>query len=124
MSRSNGRLAATSREPEEWARATEAARDVRAVVAQQVAELILSGDKMGGRGGLTMRVRKILEAEGRIAAAKAGRQSARLSGLSEAPAMRAIEEGRDALRAAVMEVAVEAGQWVAALDFEGVPIEP
>lgn len=118
MSGSNGRLAATSREPEEWARATEAAREVRAAVAGQVAELIVSGDKMGSRGELTLRLEKLLIAESRLETARRARIHARQSGVSEAPARRAVEEGRETIRAAVMDIAVVAAQWVAALDYD------
>lgn len=119
--RNGTRLAATSREPEEWARATEAARGVRAAVAAQLAELIISGDLMGGRGALTLRLERLLEAERRIATAERGRMQARQSGMSEVAAVRAIEEGHHAMRAAVMEIAVCAGQWVAAIDFGAAP---
>jgi hypothetical protein len=112
------RLAATSREPEEWAKATESARAVRAVVAEQLAELVVAGDKMGSRGGLTLRLEKMLEAERRVDTAERARVHARQTGVSDAPAVRAINEGRAAIRAAVMEIAVEAAQWVAAIDFE------
>lgn len=122
MSGSNGRLAATSREPEEWARATEAAREVRAAIAGQVAELIVSGDKMGSRGELTMRLEKLLIAENRLQTAQRARVHARQSGVSEEPARRAVAEGHETIRAAVMDIAVVAAQWVAALDFEP-PIE-
>lgn len=118
MSRNGPRLAATSREPEDWAKATEAAREVRATVAAQLAELIISGDLMGGRGALTLRLQRLLEAESRVGTAQRARVHARQAGLPEAPAVRAEQEGREAIRAAVMEVAVCAGQWVAAIDFE------
>lgn len=99
MSRPSRGMAATSRDPEEWARATKAARVQREAAAGEVAdrirkqvfELIVEGDLMGGRALVATRVRQIAEAERR--------------------------EDEEALRAAVMELAVAAGMWVAALDF-------
>lgn len=88
------RLAATSRDPAEWGRATAAARATREQVARtiavQIEELIVSGDIMGGRALLAQRVRALAEAERR------GDQSV--------------------VRACVMDVAVAAGAWVARLD--------
>lgn len=118
--RSNAsRLSATSREPEEWAAATETAREVRAATAHQVEELIIAGDVMGSRGALTARLEKLLEAESREATAKRARRHARLAGISEVAALRAEQEAQAAVRAAVMDIAVAAGQWAAAIDFQG-----
>jgi hypothetical protein len=93
------RPAATSRDPDEWSRATAAAREVRrhaarevaGVIAAQVEELVVAGDIMGGRALFARRVREIAEAERR--------------------------GDVEALRAAVMDGAVALGAWVAALDY-------
>lgn len=92
-------MRATSRDPEGYARATEAARETRraaaaevgALIARQVEELIVAGDIMGGRALVARRIRELLRAEQR--------------------------GDRDALRAAVMELTVAGGAWVAALDY-------
>jgi hypothetical protein len=94
------RMAATSRDPEEWAKATgearlsrrEAARELALLVAGQVEELIIEGDVMGGRALVGRRLAVVLEAERRGDAA--------------------------ALRAAVMDLGAACGSWAAALDFE------
>lgn len=99
MSRPARGLAATSRDPDEWARATKAARAERERVAGEVADrirgqvfsLIVEGDMMGGRSLVATRLRQVAEAERR------GDQAA--------------------LRAAVMDLTVAGGSWVAALDF-------
>lgn len=110
------RLSATSREPEEFARATEVARETREQVAAQVAALIIEGDQMGGRSAFGYRVRQVLEAEARIQTAERALVQARLSGQPEAPSVRAIAEGKEVRRSAVMDVCVSAAQWVAAID--------
>jgi hypothetical protein len=92
-------MSATSRDPEEWARATAAARgqreltavEVAEVISTQVGELIVQGDAMGGRSRLAIALQAVAVAERR--------------------------EDQDTLRAALMDVAVAAGTWVAALDF-------
>jgi hypothetical protein len=94
-----GRMAATSRDPEEWARATEAARRTRQEVAEevartigaQVAALIVEGDVMGGRSRLAGALRDVAAAERR--------------------------GDPDALRAALMGGIEAMGSWVAALDY-------
>lgn len=96
-------MSATSRDRDEWARRTEAAREQRAasarVVAEQIAEQveqnIIEGDVMGGRSVAVQRLRQVAAAE---------------------------ERGdRDVLRAALVDTAVAFGQWVAALDFRPPP---
>lgn len=97
MSRTRG---ASSRDPQAWVRATSAARgtregaarEVAGQIAEQVAALIVEGDIMGGRALLSTRVQQLVAAERR-----------------GDPVV---------VRAAVIEVAVAAGAWVAALDFE------
>jgi hypothetical protein len=90
---------ATSRDPEEWARATEAARGTREAAAAEVAahiadavyDLIVAGDIMGGRALFAQRLAAIAVAERR--------------------------QDRLALRAAVMDGAAGLGAWAAALDY-------
>lgn len=93
-------MAATSRDPDEYARRTEAARrqrektakEVAATVAEQIESLIVEGDVMGGRSVLVKRVRQVAAAE---------------------------QTGDpDVLRAALMDGAVAFGQWIAAIDFK------
>lgn len=99
MSRPSRGLSATSRDPEEWARATQAARDQRRASAgevadrirEQVFELIVDGDMMGGRALVATRLRQVAEAERR--------------------------GDKVALRAAVMELTIAGGAWVAAIDY-------
>lgn len=99
MPRPSRSMAATSRDPEEWSRATKAAREQRVKAAgevadrirEQVFELIVEGDMMGGRALVATRLRQVAEAERR--------------------------GDTVALRAAVMELTVAGGSWVAALDF-------
>jgi hypothetical protein len=98
------KMSATSRDPEDWARATvraratreEAAEEVAGVIADQVRELIVSGDLMGGKALVAKRLKQVVTAEQR--------------------------EDKDALRAAWMDLAVAAGACVAAIDF--VPPSP
>lgn len=93
------KMSATSRDPEEWARATEHARmtreeaagEVAGVIAVQVRELIVAGDLMGGKALVAQRLKQVVTAEQR--------------------------EDKSALRAAWMDLAVAAGACVAALDF-------
>jgi hypothetical protein len=90
---------ATSRDREEYARATEAARETRERVAGEVAdkiagqvrELLIEGDIMGGRALVAMRLRQVTVAEARA--------------------------DEVALRAAWMDVCVAAAGCVAALDY-------
>lgn len=110
------KLSATSREPEGWATATQSARGTRKSVADQVRALIVEGDRMGGRAELTVRLQRLIEAEGRIAEAIGRQQQAVEMGSPVQPHREAEVEGRAALRSAVMEIAVAAGAWVAALD--------
>lgn len=112
------RLSATSREPEEWANATLGARKTRADVADQVRELIVEGDRMGGRTEVATRISRLVDAERVIAEARGRQQQARENGLPMAEHYEAEKEGRASLRAAVMNLAVAAGSWVAALDHE------
>lgn len=111
-----GRLSATSREPEEWASATEGARRTREQAAEQVRSLIIEGDRMGGRTEVAARISRLVEAERLIAEAKGRQQQAREEGLPQQPHVEAEKEGRSALRAAVMSLSVAAGAWVAAID--------
>ena len=104
-------MSATSRDPEEFARNTQAARMQREQAARevgeriygQVVELIVTGDIMGGREMVLMRIRSVAEAERRAAGLKTAEEQA---------------EGREAVRAAVMDCAVAFGAWVAALDYK------
>jgi hypothetical protein len=90
---------ATSRDPEEWARATEKARDVRAAaarevagtIAEQVEALIVDGDVMGGRAMFAARLAVVAAAERR--------------------------GDPRVLRAAVIDAAAALGAWAAALDY-------
>lgn len=99
MSRPSRGMSATSRDPEEYARATKAARVQREKAAgeiadrirEQVFELIVHGDLMGGRALVATRLRQVAEAERR--------------------------GDKAALRAAVIELGVAAGAWLAALDY-------
>lgn len=84
------RMVSTSRDREEWAQNTEAARAARANVADQVSELIVTADIMGGRTRVAMALRAVAMAEQR--------------------------QDSDALRAAWMDVAAAAGGAAAALD--------
>jgi hypothetical protein len=94
------RMAATSRDPEEWAKATgearktreEVARELAGVVAEQVEALIVEGDIMGGRALVGRRLAVVLDAERR--------------------------GDLVALRAAVMDLGAACGSWAAALDFD------
>lgn len=56
------RAIGSSREPEEWIRATNEARQARAIVAGQLADLLVASDITGGRPHLTARVRELGEA--------------------------------------------------------------
>lgn len=114
------KLSATSREPEEWAKATGSARATRVEVADQVRELIVEGDRMGGRTEVAQRIMRVVEAEQRIAEAKGRQQQAAEEGMPKHAHAEAEREGRSALRAAAMNLAVAAGAWVAALDHEQV----
>lgn len=92
-------MRATSRDPEGWARATEKARatreqvagEVALVIGEQVAELVVAGDIMGGRAMVADRIRKVAAAERR------GDPSV--------------------LRSAWMELAVAAASCVASIDY-------
>lgn len=115
--RGGTKMSATSRDPEEWAARTKAARATRERVAHevaealraqlpqladtiavQVAELIVVGDAMGGRSRIAVCIEQIVRAEQR--------------------------GDTDVLRSSVVELAVSAGAWVAALDFEMPEPEP
>lgn len=84
-----------SNEPKDWKVGTAAAREARAVVAEQLAELILERDMTGGRDHFAQRLRELLEAERR--------------GEPEVQ------------RAAAMELAVAAAGWVVSLDLRQRP---
>lgn len=93
------KMSATSRDPEGYARRTEAARKQRAAaahevaqtIAEQVEQNIIEGDVMGGRAVLVKRIQQVAAAEQR--------------------------GDKDVLRAALMDGAVAFGQWIASLDF-------
>jgi VIT1/CCC1 family predicted Fe2+/Mn2+ transporter len=112
------KLSATSREPEEYAKATLSARGTREQVAEQLRELVIEGDRMGGRAELAMRISSLVEAERQIAEAKGRQQQAAEHGLPQHEHALAEREGRETLRAAVMSIAVAAGSWAAALDYD------
>lgn len=112
------KLAATSREPEEWQRATAAARETRDVVAGQVAELIVAGDQMGSAATVNVRLEAVREAARRQTMARTVLAKAREMSLPVGPAAEAVEEARMVLRAAVMELTVAGAAWVAAMDHE------
>lgn len=112
------RLVSTSREPEEFAAATEDARRTRARVADQFRELIVEADRMGGRGEVALRVQRLVEAERRILEAKGRAEQAREMGNAVEVHREAEREGRGALRSAVMDLGVACAAWVAALDHE------
>jgi hypothetical protein len=114
------RLSATTREPEEYASATEQARATREGVAQQVCALIVEGDRMGGRAETVLRIQRVVEAEQRIAEARGRQQQAKEEGLPVQRHVEAEKESRLALRSAVMGLSVAAGAWVAALDHRSV----
>lgn len=56
------RALGSAREPEEWQRATAGAREARAIVAGQLADLLVAADATGGWELLTQRVRELGEA--------------------------------------------------------------
>lgn len=85
------RAVGSSREPEEWQQATAKAREARAVVGDQVRELIVAADVTGSRDYATERVRQV------GLAARTG--------------------DPDLLRAAVVEASVAFGAWAVALDL-------
>jgi hypothetical protein len=57
------RALGSPREPQEWIKATEQARGARAVVAAQLADLIIAEDITGGRELAAQRIREFAEAE-------------------------------------------------------------
>lgn len=85
------RALGSTREPEEWIRATNAARQARAVVAGQLADLLVASDITGGRPHLTQRVVQLGE-------------SYRTSDLT-------------VIRAAVMELGVACGAYAVRIDL-------
>jgi hypothetical protein len=111
-------LRSTSREPEEFALATQVARRTRERVADQVRELIVEGDRMGGRAEVAQRITRLIEAETRIKQAKARILQAAEHGLPQQPHRHDEAEGRDALRSAVMSLAVACGAWCAGMDHD------
>lgn len=112
------KLSATSREPEEFARATARARETRETVAGQIAALVVEADAMGGRGATAIRIQQVIEAERRMKQAAQQAAKAREMGLPTGPAVEAGHEARAALRAAVMDLTVEGAKWVCSLDHE------
>jgi hypothetical protein len=56
------RALGSDREPQEWVRATAQAREIRAVVAGQVADLLVAADATGGWELYAARVREVGEA--------------------------------------------------------------
>lgn len=56
------RALGSAREPEEWQRATAGAREARAVVAGQLADLLVAADATGGFEEVTRRVRELGDA--------------------------------------------------------------
>lgn len=109
-------LRSTSREPDEFAAATEHARRTRERVADQVRELVIEGDRMGGRGEVALRIQRLIEAEEQVRQAQAGGEQAREMGNPIQPFRDLEKGGREALRSAVMGLAVGAASWVAAMD--------
>lgn len=95
---------ATSLDPVEWGAATEAARakredtarEVAAVIAQQVAELLIEGDIMGGRSLAAIRLQQVAAAERR--------------------------GDRVVLRGALIDASAAFAQWAAGLDFRVPPV--
>jgi crotonobetainyl-CoA:carnitine CoA-transferase CaiB-like acyl-CoA transferase len=57
------RALGSNREPQEWIRATREARESRAVVAGQLADLLVAEDITGGRELVTQRLRDLAGAE-------------------------------------------------------------
>lgn len=86
------RAIGSDREPIEWLKATEQAREARANVAGQVAELLTGMDITGGREHVTSRIRQLSEAE------RSGDATV--------------------VRAAVMECAVAFGAWAVRIDLK------
>lgn len=114
------KLSATSREREEYASATQAARKTRERVADQVRELIVEGDRMGGRAEVASRIGYLLEAERRIAEAIGRQRQAAENGMPQQPHRHDELEAREALRSAVMSLSVACGAWAAGMDHAGV----
>lgn len=85
-----------SNEPRAWREGQAAARAARALVAQQLTEMITEREMTGGRAMFTRRLRQLLETQAR----QTGRQGETVL-----------------LRAAVMEVARAAALWAVALDL-------
>lgn len=116
------KLSTTSREPPEWASGTKQARltreQIAGTISDQVRELIVEGDRMGGRAEVAQKITRVAEAERRIAEAQGRQQQAAELGLPLSEHVAAERDGRSALRAAVMNLSVAAGAWVAALDHE------
>lgn len=114
-----GNLSATSRDPEEWAAATAAARETRRQVAHEVAmniaeqveTLLVEGDIMGGRALFARRVEQLVSAEKQLAGRRAIARDA-----GDDPPERDIE------RAAWMDLSVAAAACAAAIDY--VPPKP
>lgn len=101
-----------------YQQATALAREIREIVAGQLRELVVEGDQMGSRGELATRVQHVVTIEQQRAQAVGRQQQAREMGLPLAPSVEAEREALELLRDAVMGVAVAAGGWVAAMDFE------
>lgn len=103
---------------EEYLAADEAARGVRAVVAEQLQALVVEADRMSSRGEFAQAVERIVAAERMIASARARQRQAYQLGMPVASHVRAEREGESLLRDAVMQCAVTCGGWAAAMDFE------
>lgn len=113
-------MAARRIDSEQYVAATAVAREVRAVVAEQLAANVRDGDRMGSLeevGGRIERVnfclRQVREAEGRQK-----QKQARVMGLPMARPVADEQEFRELLREAVLELGVSCGSAVAAMDYE------
>lgn len=119
------RLVGTSRDAEEYARATVQARrrreETAANVAEQIRALIIEGDQMASRSVVAERIRQIVAAERKVDEARGRQAQAAENGMPVQCHRDAETESREVLRGAVMRLAVAAGAWVAALDAEIVP---
>lgn len=108
---------------EEYVAATAVAREMRGVVAEQLAELVREGDRMGNGTEVSGRIERVNFCLRRVAEAK-GRQSRnRVMGMPVSSAVRDEAEFRELLRDAVMQLGVSCGSWVAAMDYEHARVE-
>lgn len=116
-------MAARRLDSEEYTAATAVAREVRGVVAEQLAELVRSGDRMGSHTELHDRIAHVNFVLRRISEASGRHAQAREMGLPLAPAVRDLHEFRELLRDAVMQVGVSSATWVASMDYENARVE-